>query len=148
MPRAEAEVKDFLASQPGLIRKALEEGLSSFTPEDLAMWPSMQDSLFAAREKYEQIISKMPARWNRYCKIQKDELEDTRRIGVRLFAPRGQAGRPSNDIVADAAIKLRNSGKNPAQVADALKKRFNKTYTPDAIRKLIKRREARTNSDK
>jgi hypothetical protein len=143
----EKELEEFLAPLPPWLQAALEEKdyLFSSVEENLE-GINNQDRVIELRPEYERILRQIPAQWNEYSKRFRDNLRKTHETEEQfLKVPKGIAGAPRNDALAREAFALRQAGRNLPQVAAELSKKYKKSISPEAVRKLIKRLPTRTN---
>lgn len=142
---AEEELQQFLATKPSWLRKLLQLDFS-LSPDDHVAWSQSvwwwQDGgEKKAREEYESILRRIPARWRQYRKrLKENALNDI---------PAGQPGRPRKDSIAEEATRLRSEGKSYAQIAILLNHKYpNNPTSPEAVRKLLDSRKQRRSPDK
>jgi hypothetical protein len=131
----EEELRALLAQYPPWVERILRINPS---PKNLHPYEGLLD-------KYESILQRIPEKWREYRKAKK--LYAQRVLGP----PRGRAGRPKKDALAEEARQLKAEGKSYAQVALALNNTHGKgTTTPEAIRKLLtsRRKDQSTTPDK
>jgi hypothetical protein len=131
----EEELRELLAQYPRWVERILWINPS---PTNLRPYTGLL-------EKYESILQRIPEKWRKYRKAK--ELYAKRILGP----PRGQAGRPRKDALAEEAQQLKSEGKSYAQVARALNNMHGKgTTTPEAVRKLLasRKKERSTTPDK
>jgi hypothetical protein len=144
----EEELAEFLASQPSWRQKWLMVDVPSLLPEELQEWLGSDPRADrVARDKYEAILKRIPAKWHEY----RSKWEQIALSSV----PSGLSGRPRLDALAAEARALHRDDKSYAQIAIILgpkyavqtKKGIRKP-TADSIRKLVKSRERDSSPDK
>lgn len=141
----EEELQKFLDAQPSWLRKLLQLDFSLSQDEHLAWnqsaswWQAGGEQ--KAREEYETILRRIPARWREYRKRLRE--------GALSAIPAGQPGRPRKDDVAEEATRLRSEGKSYAQIAILLNHKYpNNPTSPEAVRKLLDSRKQLPTPDK
>jgi hypothetical protein len=140
----ERDLEVFLAALPARKRKEFELGLTSLTEDELAEWYRCPiDPFDGLIQEYERLLQRIPAKWRAYRKRKKREAH----WYANTLVPKGSAGRPRKDGLAQEAAELQQRDMNFPQISAELNKRYGKdTTTPAAIPKLIKRFLARTKS--
>ena len=143
----EKELKQFLVALPPWLRAALEERDYLFSSVDEQLeWINNQDRVIELRPEFERILRQLPAKWNEYCKRAQNNLRKTHKTEEQLLkVPKGIAGAPRKDALARKATALHQAGMTFPQVAAELTKKRQKPITSEAVRKLIKRFQTRTN---
>jgi hypothetical protein len=109
-------------------------------------WINNQDRVIELRPEFERILRQLSAKWNKYCKRVQNNLRKTHKTEEQLLkVPKGIAGAPRKDALARKAAALHQAGMTLPQVAAELNKKRKKPITSEAVRKLIKRFQTRTN---
>lgn len=145
----EEELAEFLATQPLWRQKWLRVDAASLLPEELQAWlgGSEVNENSLARDKYEAILRRIPAKWQEYRR-------KWEKIG-QSCVPSALSGRPRNDALAAEATLLHQQRFSYAQIAMMLGPKYAvqtkkgvRKPTPESIRKLVKSRDPASHPDK
>jgi hypothetical protein len=109
------ELEDFLASLPSWQRKYLESDLLTETElSEYAAASGTPEQLLhqhVIRRKYEDLLQKVPARWQKYVKRRK-KLSSS-------FVPKGKPGRPADHETLELLLREQAKGKSLQDIAIA-----------------------------
>jgi hypothetical protein len=138
----EKELEEFLAPLPVWMRRFFQEGFPSLVQPEIADWAGNPDEVFRLKAEYERILQQIPVKWREYRERLKREARRTARYEAQFLVPKGKPGAPRKDGLAQKAALLHRQGMNFPQIAAELNKTLEKENhtTPDAVRKLLKRR--------
>lgn len=134
------ELEKFLAPLAGCVQKRLL--YQPLSPQDLLEWVNTQCDERELRTQIESLLRQIPSQWNEYCGRAHQEREERKllREMIDVELPRGRAGRPCKESLAEEAAPLKQRGMNNYQIAAKLNSEHGAgTTTPEAIRKLLKR---------
>lgn len=153
---SEKALDDFLAGLTAWERKVLRWDYASLTPEEWLEHNLQQDEVFQLRAAYEQLLSGFPPQLKEYRRAQQSYVNATMRIEAKLILPTVPPGRPTKNVLANEASRLRDTGLSYAKIATRLNQAgglrpADADYaTEGSIRKLLKRHKApmKTTPDK
>jgi hypothetical protein len=136
------ELDAFLASRPPWMQRFFQFGFGSLDQNEILEWTNGLNEVFSSKSEYERILRQIPVKWRDYCKRLKREARQSFQFEAQFLVPKGKAGAPRKDELAQQAGLLQGNGMSLPQIATQLNKTLeegNKTNA-DALRKLLKRR--------